>query len=288
MSWYGGSIWDGKVNIYFETFKGDNITFGMDYLNHIDFNKIPFNPAICNIYKINGTLTNENQSSIMKTTIVKARALPGDAKDFKNNYAKVGQLSYNTKNKTAILTINSIATGVGADSVTYYSTHIKIHVSLKENSYVDHKYTLITSYNLILINNVVDDIDNEINIRLEGLYRKTENSNIENFGFTYVNSNISSIMMYIDPPTEKDRKTKQLDSKYFNNINNNIYNAINKSNNTQLYPSINLNNINQSLPGIEGSTTYYGLSQLYINYNYKYTAPNSKETKLSISRIIKL
>ena len=95
-------------------------------------------------------------------------------------------------------------------------------------------------------------------------------------------------MMYINPPTEKDRKTKQLDSKYFNNINNNIYNAINKSNNTQLYPSINLNNINQSLPGIEGSTTYYGLSQLYINYNYKYTAPDSKETKLSISRIIKL
>lgn len=96
--------------------------------------------------------------------------------------------------------------------------------------------------------------------------------------------------MYIDPPTEKDRKSKQLDYNYYNynNINNNIYNAINKSNNTQLYPSINLNNINQSLPGIEGSTTYYGLSQLTINYNYKYTVPNSKETKLSISRIIKL
>lgn len=288
MSWFGGHIWDGKVNIYFETFKGDNITFGMDYLNHIDFNKIPFNPAICNIYKINGTLTNENHSSIMKTTIVKASASSGAAKDFKNNYAKVGQLSYNTKNKTAILTINSIANGAGADSIIYYSTHIKIHVSLKENSYVDHKYALISLYNLILINNVVDDIDNEINIRLEGLYREGKNSNIENFEFTYVNSNIFRIMMYTDPPTVKDRRIEQLDSKYFNNINNNIYNAINKSNNTQLYPSINLNNINQKLPGIDSSTTYYGLSQLYINYNYKYTAPNSAEMTLSISRIIKL
>lgn len=290
MSWYSGTIWDGKVNIYFETFKGDDITFATDKFNNIVFNTTPFNPATCRIYKINGILTNENHSSIMKNTIVKGRGGRDRAKDFKNNYAKVGQLSYNTKNKTAILTINSIANGVGADSVTYYSTHIKIHVSLKENSYVDHKYTLITSYNLILINNVVDDIDNEIGIKLEGLYRKDENSNIENFGFTYVNSSIYSIMMYIDPPTEKDRRSKQLDYNYYNynNINNNIYNAINKSNNTQLYPSINLNNINQNLPGRESSTTYYGLSQLYINYNYKYTAPNSKETKLSISRIIKL
>lgn len=288
MTWFSGNIWDGKVNIYFETFKGDDITFATDKFNNIVFNTTPFNPATCRIYKINGILTNENHSSIMKTTIVKGWGGIDSAKDFKNNYAKVGQLSYNTKNKTAILTINSIANGVGADSVIYYSTHIKIHVSLKENSYVDHTYTLITSYNLILINNVVDDIDNEIGIKLEGLYRKDENSNIENFGFTYVDSSIYSIMMYIDPPTEKDRKTKQLDSKYFNNINNNIYNAINKSNNTQLYPSINLNNINQKLPGIDSSTTYYGLSQLYINYNYKYTAPDSKETKLSISRIIKL
>ena len=96
------------------------------------------------------------------------------------------------------------------------------------------KYFLISSYTLILINNVVDNIDNEIGIKLEGLYRKDENSNIENFGFTYVDSSIYSIMMYIDPPTEKDRRTKQLDYNYYNynNINNNIYNAINKSNNT--------------------------------------------------------
>lgn len=288
MTWFSGSIWDGKVNIYFETFKGDDITFATDKFNNIDFNTTPFNPATCRIYKINGILTNENHSSIMKSTIVKGHGGSDRAKDFKNKYAKVGQLLYNTKNKTAILTVNPIANGDG--SVTYYSTHIKIHVSLKENSYVDHKYFLITSYGLILINNVVDNIDNEIGIKLEGLYRKDENSNIENFGFTYVDSSIYSIMMYIDPPTEKDRKSKELDYNYYNynNINNNIYNAINKSNNTQLYPSINLNNINQSLPGIEGSTTYYGLSQLYINYNYKYTAPNSKETKLSISRIIKL
>lgn len=284
MTWFNSSIWDGKVNIYFETFKGDNITFGIDDLNHIDFNTVPFNPAICKIYKINGTLTNENHSSIMKTTIVKAKAMSGDAADFETKYAKVGQLSYNTKNKTAILTVNSIANGDG--SVTYYSTHIKIHVSLKENSYVDHKYYSITSYGLILINNVVNNIDNEISIRLEGLYRKNETSNIENFGFTYVNSNINRIMMYIDPPTEKDRKSKQLDSKYYNNISNNIYNATNRSNNTQLYPSINLNNINQKLPGVDSSITYYGFSQLQINYNYKYTVPDSKETKLSIIRII--
>lgn len=286
MTWFNGGIWDGKVNIYFETFKGDNITFGIDDLNHIDFNTVPFNPAICKIYKINGTLTNENHSSIMKTTIVKAKAISGDAADFETKYAKVGQLSYNTKNKTAILTVNPIANGDG--SVTYYSTHIKIHVSLKENSYVDHKYYLITSYDLILINNVVNNIDNEISIRLEGLYRKNETSNIENFGFTYVNSNINSIMMYIDPPTEKYRKSKHLDSKYYNNISNNIYNATNRSNNTQLYPSINLNNINQKLPGVDSSITYYGFSQLQINYNYKYTVPDLKETKLSISRIIKL
>lgn len=286
MTWFGGSIWDGKVNIYFETFKGDNITFGINDLNHIDFNTEPFNPAICKIYKINGTLTNENHSSIMKTTIVKAKAIAGDAANFETKYAKVGQLLYNTKNKTAILTVNPIANGDG--SVTYYSTHIKIHVSLKENSYVDHKYSSITSYGLILINNVVNNIDNEISIRLEGLYRKNETSNIENFGFTYVNSNINRIMMYIDPPTEKYRKSKQLDSKYYNNISNNIYNATNRSNNTQLYPSINLNNINQKLPGIDSSITYYGFSQLYINYNYKYTVPGSNETKLSISRIIKL
>ena len=290
MSWFSGSIWDGKVNIYFETFKGDDITFATDKFNNIDFNKTPFNPATCIIYKINGTLTNENHSSIMKTTIVKGRGGSDRAKDFKNKYAKVGQLLYNTKTKTAILTVNHNANGEDANNLTYYTTHIKINVTLKENSYIDHKYFLISSYTLILINNVVDNIDNEIGIKLEGLYRKDENSNIENFGFTYVDSSIYSIMMYIDPPTEKDRKSKQLDYNYYNynNINNNIYNAINKSNNTQLYPSINLNNINQILPGREGSTTYYGLSQLYINYNYKYTAPNSKETKLSISRIIKL
>ena len=290
MSWFSGHIWDGKVNIYFETFKGDDITFATDKFNNIDFNKTPFNPATCIIYKINGTLTNENHSSIMKTTIVKGRGGSDRAKDFKNKYAKVGQLLYNTKTKTAILTVNHNANGDDANNLTYYTTHIKINVTLKENSYIDHKYFLISSYTLILINNVVDNIDNEIGIKLEGLYRKDENSNIENFGFTYVDSSIYSIMMYIDPPTEKDRRSKQLDYNYYNynNINNNIYNAINKSNNTQLYPSINLNNINQSLPGIEGSTTYYGLSQLYINYNYKYTAPNSKETKLSISRIIKL
>ena len=92
MTWFGGRIWDGKVNIYFETFKGDNITFGIDDLNHIDFNTEPFNPAICKIYKINGTLTNENHSSIMKTTIVKAKAIAGDAADFETKYAKVGQL----------------------------------------------------------------------------------------------------------------------------------------------------------------------------------------------------
>lgn len=290
MSWFSGNIWDGKVNIYFETFKGDDITFATDKFNNIDFNKTPFNPATCRIYKINGILTNENHSSIMKNTIVKGRGGSDRAKDFKNKYAKVGQLLYNTKTKTAILTVNHNANGEDANKLAYYTTHIKINVTLKENSYIDHKYSLISSYTLILINNVVDNIDNEIGIKLEGLYRKDENSNIENFGFTYVDSSIYSIMMYIDPPTEKDRKSKRLDYNYYNynNINNNIYNAINKSNNTQLYPSINLNNINQSLPGIEGSTTYYGLSQLYINYNYKYTAPNSKETKLSISRIIKL
>lgn len=290
MSWFSGYIWDGKVNIYFETFKGDDITFATDKFNNIDFNKTPFNPATCRIYKINGILTNENYSSIMKNTIVKGRGGSDRAKDFKNKYAKVGQLLYNTKTKTAILTVNHNANGEDANKLSYYTTHIKINVTLKENSYIDHKYSLISSYTLILINNVVDNIDNEIGIKLEGLYRKDENSNIENFGFTYVDSSIYSIMMYIDPPTEKDRKSKKLDYNYYNynNINNNIYNAINKSNNTQLYPSINLNNINQSLPGIEGSTTYYGLSQLYINYNYKYTAPNSKETKLSISRIIKL
>lgn len=290
MTWFSGNIWDGKVNIYFETFKGDDITFAADKFNNIDFNKTPFNPATCIIYKINGILTNENHSSIMKTTIVKGRGGSDRAKDFKNKYAKVGQLLYNTKTKTAILTVNHNANGEDANNLTYYTTHIKINVTLKENSYIDHKYFLISSYTLILINNVVDNIDNEIGIKLEGLYRKDENSNIENFGFTYVDSSIYSIMMYIDPPTEKDRRSKQLDYNYYNynNINNNIYNAINKSNNTQLYPSINLNNIIQSLPGREGSTTYYGLSQLYINYNYKYTAPNSKETKLSISRIIKL
>lgn len=290
MAWFRGNIWDGKVNIYFETFKGDDITFATDKFNNIDFNKTPFNPATCRIYKINGILTNENHSSIMKNTIVKGRGGSDRAKDFKNKYAKVGQLLYNTKAKTAILTVNHNANGEDANKLSYYTTHIKINVTLKENSYIDHKYSLISSYTLILINNVVDDIDNEIGIKLEGLYRKDENSNIENFGFTYVDSSIYSIMMYIDPPTEKDRKSKKLDYNYYNynNINNNIYNAINKSNNTQLYPSINLNNINQILPGIEGSTTYYGLSQLYINYNYKYTAPNSKETKLSISRIIKL
>lgn len=290
MTWFSGNIWDGKVNIYFETFKGDDITFATDKFNNIDFNTTPFNPATCRIYKINGILTNENHSSIMKNTIVKGRGGSDRAKDFKNKYAKVGQLLYNTKTKTAILTVNHNANGEDANNLTYYTTHIKINVTLKENSYIDHKYFLISSYTLILINNVVDNIDNEIGIKLEGLYRKDENSNIENFGFTYVDSSIYSIMMYIDPPTEKDRRSKQLDYNYYNynNINNNIYNAINKSNNTQLYPSINLNNINQSLPGIEGSTTYYGLSQLYINYNYKYTAPNSKETKLSISRIIKL
>ena len=290
MSWFSGSIWDGKVNIYFETFKGDDITFATDKFNNIDFNTTPFNPATCRIYKINGILTNENHSSIMKNTIVKGRGGSDRATDFKNKYAKVGQLLYNTKTKTAILTVNHNANGEDANNLSYYTTHIKINVTLKENSYIDHKYFLMSSYTLILINNVVDNIDNEIGIKLEGLYRKDENSNIENFGFTYVNSSIYSIMMYIDPPTEKDRRSKQLDYNYYNynNINNNIYNAINKSNNTQLYPSINLNNINQNLPGMEGSTTYYGLSQLYINYNYKYTAPNSKETKLSISRIIKL
>lgn len=99
MSWFSGSIWDGKVNIYFETFKGDDITFATDKFNNIDFNTTPFNPATCRIYKINGILTNENHSSIMKNTIVKGRGGSDRAKDFKNKYAKVGQLLYNTKLK---------------------------------------------------------------------------------------------------------------------------------------------------------------------------------------------
>ena len=109
MTWFSGNIWDGKVNIYFETFKGDDITFATDKFNNIDFNTTPFNPATCRIYKINGILTNENHSSIMKNTIVKGRGGSDRAKDFKNKYAKVGQLLYNTKNKTAILTVNPIA-----------------------------------------------------------------------------------------------------------------------------------------------------------------------------------
>ena len=81
----------------------------------------------------------------MKNTIVKGRGGSDRAKDFKNKYAKVGQLLYNTKTKTAILTVNHNANGEDANNLTYYTTHIKINVTLKENSYIDHKYFLISN-----------------------------------------------------------------------------------------------------------------------------------------------
>ena len=292
MTWFSGNIWDGKVNIYFETFKGDDISFDTNSYGDINFNITPFNPAICRIYKIVGTLTSENHNEIMKQTLVKAKGGETNAKDFKNKYAKVGQLKYNTKTKTAILTVNNKSIGADIDKLNYYKNHIKISVTLLKNPYVDHKYSAITTYSLILINNTVNNIDNVIKVQLEGFYRSEakENASISLYSFTYVNSSIQQIYVYIqDVPDSSSgiKKSKLLPSSYYTNINSSIYSAQNTNQKTITYPAINLDDISDKIPTTDGTDTFYGIKNMVISYNYKYTVPgDTTATTLSILRTI--
>lgn len=282
MHWFG-SKWDGKVNINFVRYNDIKFQTINNNEGNIKFiPKEPFNPLASCLYLLDPSInqldtTNSSISITTKSTIVDAK---GNYSTYNTTYAKVGRLQYNTKTKTAELSINKYSYGP-----TRCSENQNFKYKLEIN--VDNKYTDIkfgdSYYNLYNIVSISNNIQNGTNITMKLLYRDSSVSTPYQKNMQYVDCSISEIYLYTDSShVNKTMLTKN--NSYYNTVlDKSKYMPTNHDINKFYIPSIDINNISNPPTTID-SKTYYGLQSLTIQYCYSY---NSNASTFFFNREIK-
>lgn len=279
MTWYSGR-WDGKVTIKFVRY--NDIKFQTRYNGNIAFIPIkPFYPQCSNLYLLDPSInqldtTNSSISITEKYTYVDSK---GTSSMYKTTYAKVGTLKYNTKQKTAILSINSVANS----SIRAYIKHTRVELNITD-FYNDICYDETYSLNDIISTN--SSIQNGVTINMKMYYRDSSVATPVLKDLIYVDCSIYDIDLY----TSSDHKTSSTlprTHKYYNEIlSKNIYTpTITSANKFQILP-LDLNGIKLPAPTSFDGKTYYGLNSFQIRYMYKYNISSNNSDTFAFTKYI--
>lgn len=280
MTWYAGK-WNGDVNIKFVRYT--DISFKTNESGNILFQSGNFNPKKSYLYLLNNNIdqldtTNSSIKITEKSSNVDSK---GESGNYKTGYAKVGRLQYNTKLKTAILSINQIANSSKRAVIRKQKIELNIN-----NLYTDVHYPEYKGYTYTLDGLFSNDnnIQKGITVKMKMLYRDSSVSSPTQRNLSYVNSSITNIQLY-NSSISNTYTTLPTTHNYYNDIlPKNKYAP--KSNNINIceFPDIDINSIT-SPPTSVDNKTYYGLYSFYIKYAYKYTIP-SDSCILTFSRYV--
>lgn len=278
MTWYSGR-WDGKVNIKFVRY--NDISFKTYFDGNIQFYSGNFNPKKSYLYLLNNDInqldtTNSSIKITEKSTYVDSK---GNASQYKTTYAKVGTLKYDTKQKTAILSINQVTNS----STRAYIKHTRVELNMTD-FYNDICYDETYSLNDVISTN--SSIQNGVTINMKMYYRDSSVATPVLKDLIYVDCSIYDIDLY-DSSDHKTSSTLPRTHKYYNEIlSKNIYTPTITSANKFQIPSLDLNGIKLPAPTSFESNTYYGLSSFYIRYMYKYNISSNNSGTFAFTKYI--
>lgn len=281
MTWYSGR-WDGKVTIKFVRY--NDIKFQTKYNGNIAFIPIkPFYPQSSNLYLLDPSIkqldtANSSISITEKYTYVDSK---GTASSYKTTYAKVGTLKYNTKQKTAILSINSVANS----SIRAYIKYTRVELDITD-FYNDICYDGTYSLNDIISTN--SSIQNGVTINMKMFYRDSSVDTPVLKDLIYVDCSIYNIDLY-DTSVHASASTLPPTHKYYNEIlSKNLYAPTNTNTNKFQIPPLDINNIKLPAPTSFNNVLYYGLKAIYIRYMYKYNISETKSDKFSFTKHVQI
>ena len=278
MTWYSGR-WDGKVNIKFVRY--NDISFKTSSNGNIQFQSGNFNPKKSYLYLLNNDInqldtTNSSIKITEKYTYVDSN---GSASEYKTTYAKVGTLKYDTKQKTAVLSINQVANS----STRAYIKNTRVELDITD-FYNDICYD--STYSLKDICSTNSSIQNGVTINMKMLYRDSSVATPVLKDLIYVDCSIYDIELY-DASDHKTTSELPHTHKYYNEIlSKNTYTpTITSTNNFQI-PSLDLNGIKLPAPTSFDGKTYYGLNSFYIGYMYKYNISSNSSGNFAFTKHI--
>lgn len=278
MTWYSGR-WDGKVNIKFVRY--NDISFKTYLDGNIKFYSGNFNPKKSYLYLLNNDInqldtTNSSIKITEKSTYVDSK---GSASKYKTTYAKVGTLKYDTKQKTAILSINQVTNS----STRAYIKHTRVELDITD-FYNDICYD--DTYSLDEICSTNSSIQNGVTINMKMLYRDSSVATPVLKDLIYVDCSIYDIALY-NASDYKETSVLPYTHKYYNEIlSKNTYTpTITSTNNFQI-PSLDLNGIKLPAPTSFDGKTYYGLNSFYIRYMYKYNISSNSSGNFAFTKHI--
>ena len=278
MTWYSGR-WDGKVNIKFVRY--NDISFKTSSNGNIQFQSGNFNPKKSYLYLLNNDInqldtTNSSIKITEKYTYVDSN---GSASEYKTTYAKVGTLKYDTKQKTAVLSINQVANS----STRAYIKNTRVELDITD-FYNDICYD--STYSLKDICSTNSSIQNGVTINMKMLYRDSSVATPVLKDLIYVDCSIYDIELY-DASDHKTTSELPHTHKYYNEIlSKNTYTpTITSTNNFQI-PSLDLNGIKLPAPTSFDGKTYYGLNSFYIRYMYKYNISSNSSGNFAFTKNI--
>lgn len=284
MTWYRGR-WDGKVTIKFVRY--NDIKFQTKQNGNIAFIPlIPFNPQYSNLYLLDPSInqldtTNSSIKITEKYTYVDSH---GFASDYKQTYAKVGTLKYNTKQKTAILSINSVAKSPNSAVIMQSRVELDINNFYNGICYDDICYDATYSLNDIISTN--SSIQDGVTINMKMFYRDSSVATPVLKDLIYVDCSIYNIKLY-NSSIHIQTSILPHTHKYYNEIlSKNIYTPTITSTNKFQIPSLDLNSIKLPAPTSFKDNTYYGLSSIYIRYMYKYNISSNNSDTFTFTRDI--
>lgn len=274
MSWDDG-IWDGKVNIKFIRY--NDISFKTTDANagNIQFYDGPFNPQKSYLYLLNNDIdqldtTNPSINITQKQTILDSE---GEWSSYKTTYAKVGSLKYNTKQKTAILSINQVANSSTRATIKYTRAELNIN-----DLYTDICYD--AEYQMNEIFTINSSIQSGATIKMNLFYRDSSVATPVLKDLIYVDCSIYNIYLYDTSDHTSGNFRLPSSHNYYNEVllKKQYAPTISNTNILQI-PSIDFNSIKLPAPTTVNGKTYYGLNSLYIRYMYKYNidTTNSKD-----------
>ena len=278
MTWYSGR-WDGKVNIKFVRY--NDISFKTSSNGNIQFQSGNFNPKKSYLYLLNNDInqldtTNSSIKITEKYTYVDSN---GSASEYKTTYAKVGTLKYDTKQKTAVLSINQVANS----STRAYIKNTRVELDITD-FYNDICYD--STYSLKDICSTNSSIQNGVTINMKMLYRDSSVATPVLKDLIYVDCSIYDIALY-NASDYKETSVLPYTHKYYNEIlSKNTYTpTITSTNNFQI-PSLDLNGIKLPAPTSFDGKTYYGLNSFYIRYMYKYNISSNSSGNFAFTKHI--
>ena len=278
MTWYSGR-WDGKVNIKFVRY--NDISFKTSSNGNIQFQSGNFNPKKSYLYLLNNDInqldtTNSSIKITEKYTYVDSN---GSASEYKTTYAKVGTLKYDTKQKTAVLSINQVANS----STRAYIKNTRVELDITD-FYNDICYD--STYSLKDICSTNSSIQNGVTINMKMLYRDSSVATPVLKDLIYVDCSIYDIELY-DASDHKTTSELPHTHKYYNEIlSKNTYTpTITSTNNFQI-PSLDLNGIKLPAPTSFDGKTYYGLNSFQIRYMYKYNISSNNSDTFAFTKYI--